>query len=240
MQFQNQEQVTTSVLRDGAPIQCAVMDQGKERERVVNDFVMDAVAGARRIPGRHKTGGVPPKPPATILLSLALSVLGLRFAPPEALRRHFLRAVAAAVFFRPCRCGDFGFVSRHKPAEHRIPDVSATPDVEASCITSCRGRRYLSAGTTTNIFDSSKQLTAVSSTLFAFQWTSNIACGVTPRQTVEVLRHGGVPGHEPLQVSMSMATHRPHAGISELGNIVEGNSGGEFLHTLPGSSNPGS
>ena len=28
-----------------------------------------------------------------------------------------------------CRCGDFGFVSRHKPPEHRIPDVSATPDV---------------------------------------------------------------------------------------------------------------
>ena len=41
----------------------------------------------------------------------------------------------------PCRCGDFGFVSRHKPAEHRFPDVSATPDVEASCITSCCGRR---------------------------------------------------------------------------------------------------
>ena len=31
---------------------------------------MDAVAGARRTPGRHKTGGVPPKPPATTLLSL--------------------------------------------------------------------------------------------------------------------------------------------------------------------------
>ena len=60
---------------------------------------------------------------------------------PETLRRHFLRAVAAAAFFRPCRCGDFGFVSRHKPAEHRIPDISATPDVEASSITSCCGRR---------------------------------------------------------------------------------------------------
>ena len=33
-----------------------------------------------------------------------------------ALRRHFLRAVAAAVMF-----GDFGFVSRHKPAEHHVP-----------------------------------------------------------------------------------------------------------------------
>ena len=47
---------------------CVVTDQGTERT-VVN-FVMDAVAGARRTPGRHKTGGVPPKPPATTLLSL--------------------------------------------------------------------------------------------------------------------------------------------------------------------------
>ena len=45
---------------------------------------------------------------------------------------------------RPCRCGDFGFVSRHKPAEHRFPEVSANPDVEASCVTSCCGRRVLS------------------------------------------------------------------------------------------------
>ena len=42
-------------------------------------FVTDAVAGAGRTPGRHKTEGVPPKPPATILLSVALGVLG-RFA----------------------------------------------------------------------------------------------------------------------------------------------------------------
>ena len=78
-------------------------------------------------------------------------------------RRHFSRAVAAAVFyvlcstrgvaasfftrlsrqpyFRLCGSGDFGIVSRHKLAEHRIPDVSATPDVEASRITSCRGSR---------------------------------------------------------------------------------------------------
>ena len=49
-------------------------------------FVMDAVAGARRTPGRHKTGSV--SPPAAVLLSLAPFVLGLRFALPEALRRH--------------------------------------------------------------------------------------------------------------------------------------------------------
>ena len=77
---------------------------------------------------------------------LPFCVLGLRLALPEALRRHLQRAVAAAVFSRPCRCGDFGFVSRHKPAEHCIPDVSATPDVEASYITSCRGRRVTLVG----------------------------------------------------------------------------------------------
>ena len=71
----------------------------------------------------------------------SLSVLGFRFALPETFRRHFLRAVAAAACFVLVAGGDFGFVSRHKPAEHRIPDVSATPDVEASSITSCCGRR---------------------------------------------------------------------------------------------------
>ena len=46
---------------------------------MIVDFPMDAVAGARRTPGRLKNGGVPPKPPATILLSLWPSVfLGLR------------------------------------------------------------------------------------------------------------------------------------------------------------------
>ena len=39
-------------------------------ERTVVHFVMNAVAGARWTPGRHETGGVPPKPPATILLSV--------------------------------------------------------------------------------------------------------------------------------------------------------------------------
>ena len=44
----------------------------------------------------------------------------------------FLTRCRGSRILRPCRCGDFGFVSRHKPAEHRIPDGSATPDVEAS------------------------------------------------------------------------------------------------------------
>ena len=41
---------------------------------MVVDFVMNAVAGARRTPGRLKTGGVPPKTPATIFLSLLPSL----------------------------------------------------------------------------------------------------------------------------------------------------------------------
>ena len=44
-------------------------------------------------------------------------------------------------YLRPHHCGDLGFVSRYKPAEDRIPDVLAAPDVVASCITTCRGRR---------------------------------------------------------------------------------------------------
>ena len=55
----------------------------------------------------------------------------------------FLTRCRGSRILRPCRCGDFGFVSRHKPAEHRIPGVSATPDVEASSITSCCSRRVL-------------------------------------------------------------------------------------------------
>ena len=45
------------------------LDGSVHREMVVHSL-MDAVAGARRTPGRHETGGVPPKPAATTLLSL--------------------------------------------------------------------------------------------------------------------------------------------------------------------------
>ena len=50
-------------------------------------------------------------------------------------------ALSRQPYFCPCRCGDFGFVSRHKPAEHRILDVSATSDAETSRITRCLGSR---------------------------------------------------------------------------------------------------
>ena len=109
--------------------------------------VTDQMVGDHRLPLGDNTGGarsrtpsanhrfpVPPTGPER--RDVSLTVLGFRFALPETLRRHFLRAVAAAAFFVLV-----GFVSRHKPAEHRIPDVSASPDVVASCFTSCRGGR---------------------------------------------------------------------------------------------------
>ena len=57
---------------------------------MVVDFVMIAVAGARRTPGRLKTGGVPPKPPATIFPSLCPSVFWDFGSLFRTLRRHFL------------------------------------------------------------------------------------------------------------------------------------------------------
>ena len=63
-------------------------DGSGHREMIV-DFTM---------PGRLKTGGVPPKPPATILLSLCPSVFWDFGSLFRTLRRYFLRAVAAAVF----------------------------------------------------------------------------------------------------------------------------------------------
>ena len=95
---------------------------------MVGDFVMIAVAGARWTPGRHDTGG--PWPRCSGFGSLCQSRCGVNSY-----------ALSRQPYFRPCRCGDLGFVSRQKPAAHRIPDVPATPDVEASCITSCRGSR---------------------------------------------------------------------------------------------------
>ena len=73
-------------------------------------------------------------------------VLGLRFALPEASRRHLLRAVAAAVFLvpvvaaTPASCRG---TSQQNRTSHC--DVSAPPDVEASRVTSCRDRRALCA-----------------------------------------------------------------------------------------------
>ena len=87
---------------------------------MVVDFPTDAVAGARRTPGRLKTGGVPPKPPATIFISLWPSVFWDFGSLFRTLRRHFLTRCRGSRLIRPRRCGDFGLVSRHKPAEHHF------------------------------------------------------------------------------------------------------------------------
>ena len=87
---------------------------------MVVDFVMNAVAGARRTPGRLKTGGVPPKPPATIFLSLLPSLFWDFGSLFKTLRRHFLSSCRGSRLLRPRRCGDFGLVSRHKPPEHHF------------------------------------------------------------------------------------------------------------------------
>ena len=83
-------------------------------------------------------------------LSVALCVLGLRFARPEASRRHFFYALSRQPYLRLCRCGDFGFVSRHRPAEHRIPDVSAAPTL----------RRHFSRPVAAGVYNSPEDVAA--------------------------------------------------------------------------------
>ena len=51
----------------------------------------------RRTPGRLKTGGVPPKPPATIFLSLSPSVFWDFGSLFRTLRRHFLTRCCGSV-----------------------------------------------------------------------------------------------------------------------------------------------
>ena len=66
---------------------------------MVVDFPMDAVAGARRTPERLKTGGVSPKPPATILLSLWPSVfLGLRIVVQDVAGSLLTRCCGSRIF----------------------------------------------------------------------------------------------------------------------------------------------
>ena len=85
------------------------------------------MAGARRTPGRHETGGVPPKSSATTLLSLWPSSFWDFGSLHQRRRGVICYALSRQLYLRLCRCGDFGFVSRHRPAEHGIPDVSAAP-----------------------------------------------------------------------------------------------------------------
>ena len=103
---------------------------------------MDAVAGARRTPGFLKLEAFhQSRQPHSLCLPQCswTSVHSTRGDAASVLTR-----CRGSRIVRPCRCGDFGFVSRHKPASRTSrSDVSATPDGEASRITSCRGRRAL-------------------------------------------------------------------------------------------------
>ena len=116
------------------------MDQGTERAVVY--LVMDAVAGARRTPGRHETGGVPPKSPATTLLSLWPSAFW-DFGSLYQRRRgviFFLRAVAAAVSSSlSLRRLWLRVAAQASRTSHSRCFCSS--DVEASFLTSCCGRR---------------------------------------------------------------------------------------------------
>ena len=104
-----------AVLRDVSTVPCFVMHQGAGRTVVY--VAMDAVAGARRTPGRHKTGGAPPKPPATLFLFVPSNVLGLRFIVSrrrgvvEAVCRGSGKILVRSDGFRPigvrARCGVF-------------------------------------------------------------------------------------------------------------------------------------
>ena len=126
---------------------------------------MDAVAGARRTPGRLKTGGVPPKPPATILLSLWPSVFWDFGSLFSSFRGHFLPRLCVAAqasrtsHSRCCcssrRCGVLYHVMSRQAclllqrrcgvtvclqSRRRQPDVAASPGVAVPLVSAgCRG-----------------------------------------------------------------------------------------------------
>ena len=86
--------------------------------------MMDAVAGARRTPERRKTEGAP-KPPAATPLSVALSVLGLRFAQLKASFRSTVVAAALSVFGDvpvACCCGSVNLATLRR---HIVSAVAA-------------------------------------------------------------------------------------------------------------------
>ena len=147
------------------------------------------------------------------------------------MRRHFLDAVAAAVFFvhvtaaTSASCRGTGqqniafqmFLQLQTLRRHVSRPVAAGATIQQA---HDQHLRYVQA-THCGQFDS----VYVPVDFKHCTWSE-------PATNGEVDRKGGVPGHEPPQASMTMATCRLYAPTSELGNIVEGNYGGEFLHTL--------
>ena len=101
---------------------------------MVVDFVMIAVAGARRTPGRLKTGGVPPKPPATIFPSLCPSVFWDFGSLFKTLRRHFLTRCRGSRLVRSEIQNWFTPGSSRIPHnDHVIHGVSMVTEVIDSC-----------------------------------------------------------------------------------------------------------
>ena len=88
-------------------------------ERAVVDSLMDAVDGARRTRGGLKLEAFhQSRQPHSLPVALSSgtsvrSTGGVAASSPTRCR--------GTCIFLPCRCGDFGFVSRHKPAEHHVP-----------------------------------------------------------------------------------------------------------------------
>ena len=95
---------------------------------------MIAVAGARRTPGRLKTGGVPPKPPATIFPSLCPSVFWDFGSLFRTLRRHFLTRCRGSRLIRSEIQNWFTPGSSRIPHnDHVIHGMSLVTEVIDSC-----------------------------------------------------------------------------------------------------------
>ena len=147
-----------AVLLDASTVACFVMHQGPESTVVC--VAMDAVAGARRTPERRTTGGVPPKPPPTFLLSVPSNVPGLRFIVPR--RRGVLAAAAAGILkfrqvlshWRKVLVGRCGVLQQFRrcgvtvclqlPRRQRFPNLSLLTPHGSSSMVSARGaeRRF--------------------------------------------------------------------------------------------------
>ena len=111
---------------------CVVMDQGTEKWLWTFRWMLWlAPAGT---PGRLKTGGVPPKPPATIFLSLRPSVFWDFGSLFRTLRRHFLtRCFGSRFIVTSLRRLRLGVAAQASGTS--LSDVSAIPDVAAPRIT---------------------------------------------------------------------------------------------------------
>ena len=133
----------------------------KSAGQFIVNFVTGLMVGDRRFPGATILGGsfstssanhpvsVPPtgsEPRDGFSFNV---VLGLRFTLPGTLRRRFLTRCRGSRLLRPRRCGDFGLVSRHQPAEHRLLIFPLLPTLRrrvSHAEERLRHQRFLHAG----------------------------------------------------------------------------------------------